>query len=504
MRVAQLLLWCVLLEDYGGNLGRAAITSDSIRQDAASASAPASAPISASASASAAAAAAAAVSSSSSATNPTLPEAIGNVTAAIGKEAILSCTIRKLGNYKVGWLRVEDQTILSMGQRTVTHSARFLVTMEKAKAKNQTHSREDEEATWSLHIRQLRKADRGCYMCQINAQPMLSQLGCVDVLVPPDILSSGTSEGEVSVLEGENATLSCKASGRPAPRVLWKREKSDFILMRGLHETLIQVDSQSGEKLELTRVDRRQMGAYLCIARNEVPPTVSKRVYLRVNFAPIAKVRNQLLGSPLDTDVSLICSIEAYPKTINLWTRKEQVIMSGGRYEIDERSQPEEEWKTTIELKIKRLQKTDLGEYTCSASSSMGKAEATIRVYEIERATLPTRATSPTWRKQNKGGKSKSILGVSTVNRVFHQLSTPAMQKSTSRLIFGNKYSTTSTTVDPRGSSSIVVKGNNGYTDEKKSESKKEPKVENVANIGNFIFNKQIYTICLTFLSTIR
>ncbi|KAK2579479.1 hypothetical protein KPH14_010793 [Odynerus spinipes] len=476
MRVAQLLLWCVLLEDYGGNLGRAAITSDSVRQDA----------------------------SSSSATNPTLPDApsfsepIGNVTAAIGKEAILSCTIRKLGNYKVGWLRVEDQTILSMGKRTVTHSSRFLVTVEEAKkAKNQTRSREDEEATWRLHIRQLREADRGCYMCQINAQPMLSQLGCVDVLVPPDILSNGTSEGEVSVTEGENATLSCKASGRPPPRVVWRREKSDFILMRGLHESWLQVDSQSGEKLELTRVDRRQMGAYLCIARNEVPPTVSKRVYLQVNFAPSAKVRNQLLGSPLDTDVSLICSIEAYPKTINLWTRKEQVIMSGGRYEIDERSYPEEEWKTTIELKIKRLQKTDLGEYTCSASSSMGKTEATIRVYEIERATVPTRATSPSWRKQNRGGKSKSVYGT-TVNRVFHQLSTPAMQKSTSRLIFSNRYySTSSTTVDPRGP--LIVKEKNAF-----SESKEESKVLNVAGIASILFTKQICTICLTFSLTLR
>lgn len=43
------------------------------------------------------------------------------------------------------------------------------------------------------------------------------------------------------------------------------------------------MDNQSGEKLELTRVDRKQMGAYLCIAKNEVPPAVSKRVYLRVN-----------------------------------------------------------------------------------------------------------------------------------------------------------------------------------------------------------------------------
>ncbi|KAK1117899.1 hypothetical protein K0M31_015570 [Melipona bicolor] len=315
-----------------------------------------------------------------------------------------------------------------MGQRTVTHSPRFLVTLENAKSKNQSRSREEEEATSRLHIRQLREADRGCYMCQLNTKPMLSQLGCVDVLVPPDILSSGTSEGEVSVLEGENATLSCKASGRPSPRVLWRREKSGSILMRGLHDPLIPVDNQSGERLELTKVDRRQMGAYLCIAKNEVPPAVSKRVYLRVNYGhclerlklsqrihfavtipsrngsvrnlvnkcklfvedlcwpwvvvpPSVKVPNQLLSSPLDTDVSLICLIEAYPKTINLWTRKEQVIMSGGRYEIDERGHPDEEWKTTSELKIRRLEKTDLGEYTCSASSSMGKANATLRVH---------------------------------------------------------------------------------------------------------------------------
>jgi len=57
------------------------------------------------------------------------------------------------------------------------------------------------------------------------------------------------------------------------------------------------------------------------------------------------------------------------------------ICQSRGRYEIDERGDPDEEWKTTIVLKIRRLEKTDLGEYTCSASSSMGKAEATLRVY---------------------------------------------------------------------------------------------------------------------------
>ncbi|KMQ95686.1 polycomb protein sfmbt [Lasius niger] len=385
-----------------------------------------------------------------------------------------------------------------MGDRRVTHSPRFFVTLENAKTKNQTQSREDEEATWQLHIRALKEADRGCYMCQLNTKPMLSQLGCVDVLVPPDILNSGTSDGEVSVLEGENATLSCKASGRPPPRVFWRREKSDFILVRGSHDPLIQVDNLSGERLELTRVDRRQMGAYLCIARNEVPPAVSKRVNLKVNFPPSAKAPNQLLSSPLETNVSLICLIEAYPKTINLWMRKEQVIMSG--YEIDERGDPDEEWKTTIVLKIRRLKKTDLGEYTCSASSSMGKAEATLRVYEIERVTVPSRVTSASNKRVNQG-KSKSGQGTMG-NRVFHQqVSTPAMQKSTARLIYNNRYATTSTTADPRAP--LIKDHGNAFKHNNRNDNHQNLKDRSDASA--VIASKRIVLpLCLILFSTVR
>ncbi|XP_046431890.1 lachesin-like isoform X1 [Neodiprion fabricii] len=423
MGVARLLLCCLLLEDHNLDFGLA--VSNNVRD----------------------------LHSVPYATNEALNEndlpgftgPIDNVTVASGREAILSCTVRKLGNYQVAWLRDEDRTVLSIGQRIVTHSGRFFISVEN-KIKNQTKWRKEEETTWRLHIRMLKEADKGCYMCQLNTKPMLSQLVCVDVLVAPDILTSGTSEGEVSVSEGENATLACKASGRPSPRVLWRREKNKNILVRGLHEQLERVDSLSGERLELNRVDRRQMGAYLCIASNEVPPAVSKRVYLRVNFSPSATVPNQLLGSPLGTDVALVCLIEAYPRTINFWIRNGQVIMNSGKYEYREVKHPEEEWKTTIELKIKGLEKTDLGEYTCSATSSMGSADATLGVYEIERATLPTQPTSSTWKRLGKT-KAKQLAQITTQNHVYYQLSTPAMQKSTSRLVYNRQ---TTTTMDPR------------------------------------------------------
>jgi Immunoglobulin domain len=69
---------------------------------------------------------------------------------------------------QVGWLRAEDQTILTLDTRVVTHNSRISVT-------------HDNHRTWNLHIKQVKEADRGCYMCQINTNVMKKQIGCVDV-----------------------------------------------------------------------------------------------------------------------------------------------------------------------------------------------------------------------------------------------------------------------------------------------------------------------------------
>ncbi|CAH0381086.1 unnamed protein product [Bemisia tabaci] len=69
----------------------------------------------------------------------------------------------------VGWIRAEDQTILALHTRVVTHSARFSVSHD---ALNES---------WNLHIRQIKETDRGCYMCQVNTSIMKKQVGCIDV-----------------------------------------------------------------------------------------------------------------------------------------------------------------------------------------------------------------------------------------------------------------------------------------------------------------------------------
>jgi len=50
-------------------------------------------------------------------------------------------------------------------------------------------------------------------------------------VVPPDIINEESS-ADLAVQEGEDATLTCKATGNPLPRVIWRREDGEMILIR--------------------------------------------------------------------------------------------------------------------------------------------------------------------------------------------------------------------------------------------------------------------------------
>lgn len=52
------------------------------------------------------------------------------------------------------------------------------------------------------------------------------------------------------------------------------------------------VTEWEGETLELTKISRLDMGAYLCIASNGVPPSVSKRIKVSVDCKYLSFIFN--------------------------------------------------------------------------------------------------------------------------------------------------------------------------------------------------------------------
>lgn len=139
--------------------------------------------------------------------------------------------------------------------------------------------------------------------------------------MPPNIDDSFTSS-DVIAQEGDNVTLRCKANGSPQPALKWKRDdgnrmvinkslegkvfcKSQILLVINIFSLFLsvfpycstlllsfcrfilllfnKVNEVEGELLELERISRLHMGAYLCIASNGVPPSVSKRIKVSVD-----------------------------------------------------------------------------------------------------------------------------------------------------------------------------------------------------------------------------
>ncbi|KAK6617224.1 hypothetical protein RUM44_005555 [Polyplax serrata] len=147
---------------------------------------------------------------------PRFLEPIPNVTVALGRDASLPCVIENLGTYKVAWIHIDRQMILTIHRYVVARVPRYSVS-------------HDSQKTWLLHVYGVQQEDRGYYMCQVNTNPMISQVGYLQVVVPPNIIDEESTQSSVAVREHQNTTLTCKAEGFPVPKITWRREDSQSI-----------------------------------------------------------------------------------------------------------------------------------------------------------------------------------------------------------------------------------------------------------------------------------
>ncbi|BES89733.1 Immunoglobulin domain [Nesidiocoris tenuis] len=297
---------------------------------------------------------------------PEFLEELENHTVTQGRDVSFTCVVNHLGSYKVAWIKSDSKAILAIHTHLVAHNNRLSV----------THNGHN---TWKLKVSNVQKNDSGTYMCQINTDPMRSQMGYLEVTIPPDILNEDGGDDHVAT-EGGNVRVKCRATGMPEPRVSWKREDLKNIVLRqegGVKE----VKSFDGENLELMNIQRTDMGVYLCIASNGIPPSVSKRILVQVHFHPSVKVPNDLFGAPVGTDVSMQCNVETSPKALNSWFKETgEKLMDSNKYIMEEIPINDYTWQ--LNLTIRNLEKRDFGSYVCQSSNALGKSEGVVRLQE--------------------------------------------------------------------------------------------------------------------------
>ncbi|KAJ3666810.1 hypothetical protein Zmor_002241 [Zophobas morio] len=137
--------------------------------------------------------------------------------------------------------------------------------------------------------------------------------------------------------------------------------------------------SIDGPVLNISGVSRQQMGPYLCIASNGIPPSVSKRIMLIVHFAPMMEIQNQLVGAYEGQQITLECRSEAYPKSINYWTTdKGEIVPQSGKYEP---SYSTTGYQIHMKLTIRSIGPQDYRDYKCVSKNSLGDTDGTIHVF---------------------------------------------------------------------------------------------------------------------------
>ncbi|XP_055589719.1 protein amalgam-like [Uranotaenia lowii] len=310
---------------------------------------------------------------------------LDNLTVTQGRDVSFTCVVNNLGQYRVAWIKSDSKAILAIHTHMVAVNPRLSV----------THNGHN---TWKLHISHVQLNDSGSYMCQVNTDPMAHQSGNLEVVVPPDILNSNdpnsASLEEGVANEGGNIQLLCQAVGVPLPNVQWRREGGKDIVLRSDGREKQVVKFVEGERLVLNQVQRTDMGGYLCIASNGVPPSVSKRYDVQVNFPPSVKADNQLVAAPVESHVLLQCTVEAFPAPLNGWYKNDGVkLYEGEKYVISEEKLNAYTWQ--LNLTVKNLQKGDFGAYVCSSINALGKSDSRIRLQELRLPPKPTTTPTP-------------------------------------------------------------------------------------------------------------
>ncbi|CAG2113521.1 unnamed protein product [Medioppia subpectinata] len=158
----------------------------------------------------------------------------------------------------------------------------------------------------------------------------------------------------------------------------WRREDNQPLEYGNWQQNKNQgIESETtleGERLTIYKVSRLHMGAYLCIAQNGVPPSVSR-------LPPMIWIPNQLIGASIGGEVTLDCNTEAFPLSLNYWTKDDNyMIVSSDKFKT---SNSEKTYKVHMKLTIKNIESTDFGTYRCYAKNSLGSTQGSIRLYEI-------------------------------------------------------------------------------------------------------------------------
>jgi len=278
-----------------------------------------------------------------------------------GETVRLPCLVDKLEGFVLMWKR--DTNILTVQYQIIDKRFRL-----EDLGNNGNH----------LILSQVTPEDAGSYVCQIAAWNQPEIVHNISVRTVPVI--QVTSSEEIRIKEGDNLTLGCELiSGSPTPNLNW-------IYSSAIASSVTKIEEKAS--LDIPNIRREMSGEYKCVADNGL--TATKTVNVQIEYPPSIEISESFIVSDMAEQQEIECKVESQPLVSNVEWTHEGVLLSEDNPMVSMSTKSGEmNQYMSFTLTIPEVNLNSTGEYTCTASNSVGTDERSALVTgEAEPVTI--------------------------------------------------------------------------------------------------------------------
>ncbi|XP_044853240.1 neural cell adhesion molecule 1 isoform X1 [Mauremys mutica] len=213
--------------------------------------------------------------------------------------------------------------------------------------------------------------DAGIYKCVVTSEEEGDSEATVNVKIFQKLMFRNAPTPQ-EFQEGEDAVIVCDVLSSLPPTIMWKHKDRDVVLKKDVRFIVL-----PNNFLQIRGIKKTDEGTYRCegriLARGEVN---FKDIQVIVNVPPSVRARQNTMNATanLSQSVTLVCDADGFPEPAMSWMKDGDLIERGDddkKYDFN---------YDGSELTIKKVEKSDEAEYTCTAENKAGEQDAIIHL----------------------------------------------------------------------------------------------------------------------------
>uniref|UniRef100_H2MJH9 Ig-like domain-containing protein n=1 Tax=Oryzias latipes TaxID=8090 RepID=H2MJH9_ORYLA len=207
-----------------------------------------------------------------------------------------------------------------------------------------------------LTVSNARPLNQGQYRCvAVSSAGRGAASAVLNVKHPPKLRL--TPAGPLLVRVGDAVSVQCRATGRPRPKLTWRRQGSTL--------QLFTTDTDDVNTIQWPAIRSEDLGVYVCQAENSEGVSEAKIEVIveEEPGAPVASVTPEEITAVEGQTVSMECRARGSPPPLITWSKLRAPLP----------------WKSKDEngvLTLESVGRQDSGQYICNATNVHGYSEA--------------------------------------------------------------------------------------------------------------------------------